>query len=52
MGVYETVLDQIKNARLDARATRNIENVKSLTAAKKELETMLAAKVKRGSPRR
>lgn len=38
MSVFYKVLEQIKNEELNGHAIRNIENIKSLTKAKEEIE--------------
>ncbi len=43
MSVFYKVLEQIKNESLNGHATRNIENIKSLTMAKEEIEEMFTS---------
>ncbi|MFA6191157.1 MAG: hypothetical protein WC665_02295 [Sulfurimonas sp.] len=40
MNVFNVVLEQMKNVPLNGHAVRNIENIKSLTIAKEEIEGM------------
>jgi hypothetical protein len=41
MSVFNVVLELMKNVPLNGHAVRNIENIKSLTMAKEEIEGIL-----------